>query len=212
MVIDIKVEKYTDVEAMRRYCTASTGRESKMTLAKGYALGHSFVRSQRFYITLSGIPQFVANQLVRHKVGVEWVMKSKRTDRGGADFGESLTALADLALDSSASRGDLANRIVKLQYEFDRQAPTNLFGDLNAQAIINISRDRLCAAASDQTRLVWQAVIDEIAKVDPALAAHCVRPCVATGICRERKCAYRISKAYGHERKKYLLLFTDERL
>ena len=55
----------------------------------------------------------------------------------------------------------------------------------NAQALINISRKRLCSCASKETREAWQAVKDEVAKVEPELASCMVRECIYRGFCPE---------------------------
>jgi thymidylate synthase ThyX len=57
----------------------------------------------------------------------------------------------------------------------------------NAQALINISRKRLCTCASKETREVWQAVKDAIAEVDPIMARRMCRECVYRGFCPEMK-------------------------
>jgi thymidylate synthase ThyX len=65
----------------------------------------------------------------------------------------------------------------------------------NAQALINISRKRLCTCASKETREVWQAVKDAIAEIDPIMAKHMVRECEYRNMCPEIKgCSYYESK------------------
>ena len=58
----------------------------------------------------------------------------------------------------------------------------------NTQALINISRKRLCNCASKETREVWQAIKDKMKEVDPIMAKHMVRECVYRGFCPELKC------------------------
>jgi hypothetical protein len=54
-----------------------------------------------------------------------------------------------------------------------------------------VSRRRLCGQASPETRAAWTRVIDEIAKVEPEVAACCVPECVYRGFCPEFKpCGY----------------------
>lgn len=212
--MEIQVTKLTDVSLLRAVAGNTSGRECRMSLAKAYALGHSPIRTQFFLIDLKDIPQFVASQLVRHKIGAEWWMKSKRTDRkGGMDFKLACRSLADRVENISKHPNgkdesvDIFNRIHDLPNNFDRLAPTDLMGILNAQAIINISRDRLCAAASKETREVWENVITQLAYCDPELANHCVRPCVANGVCREHKCNFIDTTAYCEQRAEYIALF-----
>lgn len=210
--MEIEVTKLTDVDLLRKVAGNTTGKDCQMSLGKAYALGHSPIRTQLFLIEMRDIPQFVASQLVRHKVGAEWWMRSKRTDRGAKDFRLTCRSLADRLEnidrhpDKRAERVDVFNSISGLPDLYDRHAPTDLMGILNAQAIINISRERLCAAASKETREVWEKVITQLIYCDPDLSNHCVRPCVATGICREGKCNYINTTAYCDERADYVSL------
>lgn len=74
----------------------------------------------------------------------------------------------------------------------------------NAQTLINTSRKRLCYCASKETREAWQAVKDEIAKVDPEMAAVMVKNCVYRGFCPERTCCgYANSEAFKKEVNEY---------
>ena len=63
---------------------------------------------------------------------------------------------------------------------------------LNAQEIINISKERLCNKAEATTRkVIWQAVIEELRKTEPELANACVRNCLYRGFCPEiESCGY----------------------
>lgn len=58
----------------------------------------------------------------------------------------------------------------------------------NAQALINISRKRLCNCAHRETRSAWQSVKDKINEIDPIMAKHMVRECVYRGFCPELNC------------------------
>lgn len=216
----IEVVKYTDVAALHMANSFTTGHESKMSLLKAYSLGHSPIRTQRFYIYMEDIPLFCASQFVRSNVGVQWYQKSKRTDRGGEDFGKECSLIADhlqsMAEDDdsmlfiSRSLQSMANKIIDLPKRFDRYASTNLMGDLNAESIINMSYKRLCAKVSKETREIWEMVIQELAKVDPDLAKFCVKPCVAHGgICRESKsCGYNKSDLFQKQLATYKTLFS----
>lgn len=194
----VRVEKYTGIEALRKANSFTSGKKSEMHLSKAYALGHSPIRTQRFYIFLEDIPLFVASQLVRSHVGVQWYQKSKRTDRGGEDFDSALDVITDdikekikhITPDEIGQYlAEVGLNINLLRDRFDRYAPTSLMADLNAESFINISRKRLCATASAETRMIWEQVIEELRKVDPALASHCVKPCIASGgVCRESRC------------------------
>ena len=74
----------------------------------------------------------------------------------------------------------------------------------NAQAIMFISRRRLCAQASPETRAAWKAVVDAIAEKEPELAECCVPECVYRGFCPEFKCCGFVNtKAYQEMVAKY---------
>lgn len=75
----------------------------------------------------------------------------------------------------------------------------------NAQAIINISRKRLCHCASTETQVAWMQVIDEIRKVDPVLADKCVPECLYRGFCPEfmNPCGYSKTERFKHDLEVY---------
>lgn len=223
----ISAEKYTGIEALHTANSFTTGHESHITLTRAYALGHSPIRTQRFYLYLEDIPLFVASQLVRSHVGVQWYQRSKRTDRGGKDFREVCHNLADevydivklIAEDEGFVKdpewhynyiANLSDTIHSLPDKFDRYAPTSLMGDMNAEAIINMSHKRLCSTASEETRNIWEKVIDEISKADPELSKFCVRPCVArSGICSEAKCCgFNRTELFHKQLAQYRKLFV----
>ncbi len=74
----------------------------------------------------------------------------------------------------------------------------------NTQALINISRKRLCKKAHEETIKVWQAVKDAIKEIDPIVAKYMVRECVYRGFCPEEKsCGKAVGKHYKEELIKY---------
>lgn len=109
---------------------------------------HSPIRALQFFIQVE-CPYFVQGHITRHKAGIEFFCGSQRNDR---------------------------------QDKYDRKAARQdtpvLMGMLvNADALRQISRRRLCAKADPDTRAVWQAVVDAIANVDPIVAEACHREC-----------------------------------
>lgn len=61
----------------------------------------------------------------------------------------------------------------------------------NAQAIINISRKRLCHKASAKTRGAWKIYLEELDEVEPELFSVCVPECIYRGFCPElNSCGY----------------------
>lgn len=76
--------------------------------------------------------------------------------------------------------------------------------EANAQALINISRKRLCSRAAKETREAWDAVKREIAKKEPELAECMVRECVYRGFCPEiHSCGYCKTEEYKTEIENY---------
>lgn len=137
---------------------------------------HSPIRLLVMTIKITDIPYYVVGHFVRHKVGVEHFVKSQRTDRTGID-----------------------------RTKLPQDALVNYTMVANAQALIAISRKRLCSQASKETREVWKAVIDAIAQYEPEIASVCVPECVYRGFCPEmQKCGYSTSDAGREARIEYV--------
>ena len=117
---------------------------------------HSPIRLMQFAWKWSDLPYWVSVHIVRHKIGIEHFVSTQRTDRTGVD-----------------------------RTERPQNAPVLHQCQANAQALITISRKRLCSGASAETRQAWQLLKDEIAKVEPELASCMVRECVYRGFCPE---------------------------
>lgn len=117
---------------------------------------HSPIRLVEYDIYLYGIQSFVATHLVRHHVGCEKFVVTNREDRRNIN-----------------------------PEEVNRLTPVNMLMTCNAQALINISRKRLCTCASKETREVWKAVKEAIAEIDPIMAKHMVRECEYRNMCPE---------------------------
>ena len=101
---------------------------------------HSPIRLMQFAWKWSDLPYWVSVHIVRHKIGIEHFVSTQRTDRTGVD-----------------------------RTERPQNAPVLHQCQANAQALITISRKRLCSGASAETRQAWQLLKDEIAKVEPEL-------------------------------------------
>lgn len=120
---------------------------------------HSPIRRLRIRWKWVDLPYWVSVHIVRHKIGIEHWVSTQRTDRTGVD------------------------RNAKTQ-----DAPVTHECEANAQALINISRKRLCMQAAPETRKAWTEVKNEIAKDDPVLASVMVRECIYRGFCPEKNC------------------------
>ena len=60
--------------------------------------------------------------------------------------------------------------------------------DMNFQALVNMSRKRLCFKADATTRSIMQEIVKELRKVDPISASFCVPECIYRGnVCHELK-------------------------
>jgi hypothetical protein len=229
--MNIIVKKLSDVDLLREANAFTTGHESNMGLRTAYRLMHTPVRTQMFVVKLIDIPLFAASQIIRAHVGVEKWMLIKRTDRGGEDFREACSDVSRkirerlqnicerIRSDVIVSYGDIADDMKEMMKavdeidtfpaRFDRYAPTSVMMLLNAEAIVNISYKRLCATASSETREIWQHVLSLIEEHDPNLVKQCVKPCVATGICREKPgCGFIRTELFRKLRDNYKTLFT----
>ena len=159
--MEIKVTKLTDEALLRKACSYTINAESKAILGKMYKCEHSPIRTQLFVVEMIDIPTFVSVHLVRHHVGIDHFVKSNREDRPGYS-------------------GDSG-----------RLQPVNHMMLVNAQALINLARKRLCFQAHRETVKVMQAIKTEVAKVDQDLANRLVPDCLYRNGCNELKsCGY----------------------
>lgn len=147
----VEVTKLTDIDLMQAACSFTINKESKMSLANIYKCGHSPIRTQLFWVQMSDIPTFVSVHLVRHSLGVTHYVKSNREDR-------------------VCYSGDLG-----------RRQPVNHAMLINAEALINIARKRLCGKTHEETYNVVQMIKEQVAYADPDLARFMVAECVFRG-------------------------------
>jgi len=156
---NVTVEKLTNEKLMQRACAITIDKDSKATLDSIYDCEHSPIRTQMFWIEMKNIPSFVSVHLVRHKFGVEHFVKSLREDRCGK-----------------------GNEVET------RNSPVNHGMLINAQALINMARKRLCSKASKETRAVMTMIKEKVQEVDPVLAKYLVPECIYRGgVCHEPK-------------------------
>ncbi len=137
---------------------------------------HSPIRKLKFSWRWKELPYWVSVHIVRHKIGIEHFVKTQRTDRTGVD-----------------------------RNELPQGAHVSHECEADGQALINISRKRLCAQASAETREAWQLVKDEVAKVEPELAVCMVKECVYRGFCPEMfGCGFDKTDKFKEEREAYV--------
>lgn len=178
----IKWTEYTDVwDKVKRAARTTvskkgSGAYSSDSWKKTILLAeHSPIRKIRFSWRWDGLKSWVSVHFVRHKNGIEHWVSTQRSDRTGVDRDNS-----------------------------PQDTPVSHECEANAQALIFISRRRLCRQASPETRAAWQEVKEEVRKVDPILASVMVRECVYRGFCPEfDTCHYAESKAFEQELEVY---------
>lgn len=156
----------------------SNSWKAKILLAE-----HSPIRLLEYDWTWGDIMQWVTTHLVRHHEGVEKFVHSQRGDR----------------------RPLLEEYNVKSRNELPQGALNDMDMTANAQALIYISRKRLCSCASKETREAWKQVKEEIAKKDPILASKMVPECLYRGFCPEwmNSCGYSKTKKFEEDLKEY---------
>ena len=151
---------------------------SKSWEAKMLLAEHSPIRLVEFDWTWKDIMQWVTTHLVRHHEGCEKFVHSQRGDR----------------------------RVLSVpRNELPQGALNDMDMTANAQAIINISRKRLCSCASKETREAWKQVVEAIREVDPVLADKCVPECLYRGFCPEfmNPCGYSKTKKFEEDLQRY---------
>lgn len=123
---------------------------------------HSPIRKIRFAWEWINLKSWISVHFVRHWVGILHWVSTQRTDRTGIN-----------------------------RDELPQDAPVMHECEANAQALINISRRRLCRQAAPETREAWLEVRRVVEKHDPILASVMVPECIYRGFCPEFKsCGY----------------------
>ena len=152
---------------------------AKMLLAE-----HSPIRLVEYDWKFVDIKQWITVHLVRHFIGFIPFVHTQRQDRRELNNDYNVTDRDDLP------QGSL----------------NDMRCSANAQALINISRKRLCTCSSPETRKSWQLVREEIRKIDPVMADKMVPNCVyRNGLCTELKCCgYNKTEAFKKELENYV--------
>lgn len=136
---------------------------------------HSPIRKLKFSWRWQELPYWVSVHIVRHKIGIEHFVKTQRSDRTGTNRDE---------LPQGA--------FVTHECEAD------------AQALITISRKRLCSCASPETQQAWQLVKESVRECEPELAHCMVRECVYRGFCPEMfGCGFDKTEQFQKELEEY---------
>ena len=145
---------------------------------------HSPIRLVEYDVTFEDIKQWVQGHLVRHFIGFIPFVHSQREDR---------------------------RKLEVPRDELPQGALNDMDFSVNAQAMINISRKRLCNKASPETRDAWQKVVNAIVEIDPIMAEKCVPNCVYRGFCPEMEsCGFVNSPKFKEALEKYRNTNYDE--
>lgn len=102
------------------------------------------------------IPYAISTHFARHHEGCEKFVATERTDRTGVP-----------------------------REERSQMNPVMMEMDANIQALINISKKRMCTGADPTTRLYWKAVWEAIREYDENIAWAMVPECIRDGGCPE---------------------------
>lgn len=136
---------------------------------------HSPIRKIKFSWKWKDLKNWVSVHFVRHWLGIVHFVSTQRTDRTGVN------------------RDDLPQSAL-VSHECEA----------NAQALINISRKRLCNQASPETRAAWREVKQAVDECDSILASVMVPECIYRGFCPEFKsCGYVDTDTYKKELENY---------
>lgn len=136
---------------------------------------HSPIRRIKVSWRWEKLKSWVSVHFVRHKFGIEHWVSSQRSDRTGINRDKS-----------------------------PQDSPVSHECEANAQALIFISRRRLCNQASPETRSAWKEVKEAVTRYDPILGSVMVPECIYRGFCPEfNSCGYVESGDYAKQLAEY---------
>ena len=180
----ITVTEITDSKRILDKCRLTVNKEpsknprpSTTFLDNIYMSEHSPIREKMFDIYIEDIPYCISTHFVRHHQGVEKFVTTSRSDR------------TDIKDRSQRSQIDLVNMSMTV----------------NAQALINMAKVRLCYCADKDARKVMFEIVRQIKEIEPELGSKLVPSCVYRNFCSEnnKNCGY--SKEFlSNWRKEYL--------
>lgn len=162
---------------------AGEGEPSSNWKRKMLLAEHSPIRKIHINWKWTNLKSWVSVHFVRHKFGIEHWVKSQRPDRTGSRDNRD-----------DAPQGTL----------IDHECEANI------QAIINISRKRLCSQAMPETREAWKIFIENFKDIEPELYSVCVPDCIYRGWCYEYKsCGFHKTKKFQEKLNKYRKNIND---
>lgn len=142
----------TTVHKSPLYIQPTSNWKTKMLIAE-----HSPIREVKIRFKFKSIKRWIADQLVRHNVGVNNYMGTGRPDRGNVPRSEQTMEMETMLMQSH-----------------------------NAQSFIREAQTRLCVGCvSTDTRHLMENLVKEVGKTNPEVASVCVPPCVYRHGCKE---------------------------
>jgi hypothetical protein len=136
---------------------------------------HSPIRKIHINWKWYDLKRWISDHFVRHKFGIEHWVKTDRSDRTGIN-----------------------------RDELSQSSLTNHECEANPQAIINISRKRLCNQASKETREAWQELLESFKDKQPELYSVCVPDCIYRAWCYEYKsCGFHKTQEFQEKLTQY---------
>ena len=179
----VKAQFQSDWEWAKRAALKTVGlspKDSQPTdewKSKMLLAEHSPIRNVIYYISITNIRQWVTVHLIRHWLGFIPFVHTQREDR------RHLEIPRDELPQGSLNDMDIS---------------------ANAQALINVSKKRLCNQASKETKEAWQEVKKAINEIDPIMASKMVPHCIYRGFCPEIKsCGFANTEEFKKQLKDY---------
>lgn len=216
MKIEVKKLTLPDTTPERfaqEVCEMTFLGKSKIPLKRLYLSEHSPARTQIFWITFKSIPLFISTHFIRHHVGSIPFQLTCRDDRKGANTCLK-SKLEDFASNCVSNGEVMYDEIDKLYSSVDRYTPVNLGILVNAQALIDMAKLRLCQQSHRETITTFKELKKAIAEVDPSLATLLVPKCVYRGgICGEpMACGWNKTEKFQRTLTEYLRNFNKKQI
>lgn len=153
------------------------GEPSSMWKRRMLLAEHSPIRLIHIKWKWVDLRRWVSDHLVRHWLGIVHFVSTQRDDRNNYAYNRD-----------ELLQGSLVSHEA----------------EATAQAIINISRKRLCLKASPETLHAWKEALEEIKEEQPEVYSVAVPDCIYRGYCYEMEsCGYFRSEAYQEALRKY---------
>jgi len=148
--IKVEILKLTDESLLKEACEFTMLKEikSRQTFSNMLNIQHSPIRTQIYIVKMYNIPAFVAHHFRTHTVGIMGHWITSRRDDRGGEAAET------------------------------RSEPVNHMFIANAEALINMARQRLCIIdVHPKTREVMVEIVHQISLKEQFLANHMISEC-----------------------------------